>query len=184
MMIIGGLIGVRQFSLPVDVIISLNDTSYKNTALPPLSNAIISIVLDGIPSRSIIIDSVSKKGVFDAIPHSFLGKEVRLKVKCLHYESIDSILKLSKYLVINMRRDENFYGQINFQLCDSLSRPQKNIHMNIDNYKVVTDGEGKVSISIPLKEQKPVYYISSTVSLADDSIVMPCYGDEHVILTK
>lgn len=183
-MIIGGLIGVRQFSLPIDVIISLNETSYKNAALPPLSNAIISIDLDGIPSRSIIIDSVSKKGVFDAIPHSFLGKEARLKVNCLHYQSIDTILNLSNYLVVNMRRDENFYGQINFQLCDSLLRPQINIPMNIDGHKVVTDGEGKVSLSIPLKEQKPVYYVSSTVSLADDSIVMPCYGDENVILTK
>lgn len=182
--VISGFVEVRRISLPVDVKVSLNEISYQNTKLPPLSNAKVILELNGTPSKEITISSLLEDGVFGDIRHSYLGKKAHLIIQCAHYQKVDTTLLLSEKNIVNMRRDEKFFGQISFQLCDSLSRPIKNIPVYIESYKVITDNDGMASIFIPLKEQKPAYHVTSTIPLADDSIPMPCENKDYVILTK
>lgn len=180
------LVWMRKHSLPVDINVSLKETSIYNKKLPPLENVHISLYLPDLPPYNIVINDEYDIGVFKDIAHRYIDKEVRVKVNCLHYNDVDTTFVLSKNIQINMSRDESFYGMICFDLWDSETKtPLKKFSFMIDDFHVTTDEMGKVSFFIPLEKQKTVYYLSGSDFVTEDSIVMPCRKeDEYVILGK
>lgn len=169
-----------KLCLPVDVNVSLKETSVYNENLPQLKDAQISLqCLEDSFARDIIIQNIGDIGVFKYIPHKYLNKDFHIKVKCMYYNEVDTIITLSKDIQINISRDEDFYGAIYFELWDSNTHsPVKKCPITIEDFQVETNEQGQVSLIIPIESQKQVYYPYASNFRFEDSIVMPM-GKEH-----
>ena len=177
------IVVVHHTSTPVDIIVSLKEESNYNSNLPQLKDAHITLFLKDSTSREIIIPNVNEKGIFKNIPYENLNNKVRVKVTCLHYNNIDGWIKLSSNIELVISRDENFYGDIHFELWDSKTNsPVRNFPVNIEGYNNTTNEYGQISFFIPLNKQKKVYYPIATNFIFLDSIVMPIHKEHiHII---
>ena len=181
--VISALLFVWTINKPLDVEVRLNDTSVQNTNLPSLREAIIFLMLDN-EIKVDTIHSIKANIIFSNIPHRYIGKEVRLKVKCQDFIDIDTTLSLSKNIMLNMVRDPSVYGNIHFRVWNSNTESKvANAIIDIAGYKTMSDSEGHVSLFIPLKQQQTSYRIKCNIPLENDSIYVPC-GNNDVVLTK
>lgn len=177
------IVVVHHISTPVDIIVSLKEESSYNSNLPQLKDAHITLYLKDSTSREIIIPNVNEKGVFKNIPYDNLNSKVHVKATCLHYNNIDKWIILSSNLELGISRDENFYGDIHFELWDSkINSPVRNYPVSIEGYNNTTNEHGQISFFIPLDKQKKVYYPIATNFVFLDSIVMPIHKEHiHII---
>lgn len=158
---------------PIDVKVRLNEISMHNEKLPPLKDAVITMILDN-ETKIDTIHSMTDYNTFTNIPHRFLGKSARVVVACKDYLSVDTILTVSCDMQINIRRDEAVYGTIHFKLW----RPDKgipvpNTSVSIGTIKTRSDDNGVVHLFIPLELQDTVYCLHSPIGLADTAIYVP-----------
>ena len=170
----------------VDVNIELNETSYKNDALPQLSNAKIKLCL---PNDTIIktISDINSSAIFPNIPNKYMGQEV-----CLYfydsialYNNIDTTLLLNKNILIDVCRNEKLYGVVKFQLYNP--NTNKYVHscrVSINGESTITDEEGRGVINIPLHKQNTIYSISSDIELEDTSCCGMYDSDGIIIYSK
>lgn len=177
------IIVVHHISTPIDIIVSLKEESNYNSNLPQLKDAHITLYLKDSTSREIIIPNVNEKGVFKNIPYENLNSKVHVKATCLHFNNIDEWIILSSNLELGISRDENFYGDIHFELWDSkINSPVRNYPISIEGYNNTTNENGQISFFIPLDKQKKVYYPIATNFVFLDSIVMPIHKEHiHII---
>ena len=182
--VLATLITVWVTNQPVDVEVRLNEVSVHNENLPPLENAIITMMLEN-ESKTDTIPLLDKTTVFTNIPHRFIDNKVRVTMECRNYVSVDTIVLLSKNVCINVRRDPDVFGNVRFKLWNpDTEQTSANTEVYIDGHPVKSDVNGNVSLIIPLAEQKTSYPVSSsTVSLADKTISLPC-GPDDVIIFK
>lgn len=162
-------------SRPVDVTVRLNEISYHNEHLPPLKDAEVIIELDN-EVKVDTISAIDKSLVFTNIPHKFLNRSVRLKVKAdFGYFPVDTVMNLTKEMVVDMCRDSLYYGSIRFRLW-SYEQGQnfEGRSMEIAGRKVYVDNQGEIQLYIPLKEQRKNYLIISEIPLECDTIYVPC----------
>ena len=167
----------------VDITTRLKETSFHNEQLPPLKDAVVTILFDN-KTEVDTIHSLETSKVFTNIPHRYLNKEIRMKVSCQDFMDIDTTLVLTRDVVLNIQRDTSIYGNIRFRLWN----PEKeeaiaNAELYIAGQKVTSDSDGHISLFVPIEEQRTKYFIKSTVPLANDTIHLPC-GPDDVILTK
>ena len=171
--IFSAIMGVWFANQPVNVTVSLRETSMHNNDLPPLRNAIITLVLDN-ETKTDTLSSLDGKALFNNIPHSAIGKDVRIKVVCKEWLFVDTILILQENQIINIARNPETYGNVSFMLW-SLKKEKGMGHVKvaIAGHTSESDAKGYVKMKIPLKDQSEKYEISCDLELENNIIMMP-----------
>jgi hypothetical protein len=187
--VLAALVGVWTTNLPVNVEMSLSESSVHNPNLPTLQDAVVTLTLDN-ETKTDTIHSMNGNIVFSNIPHRYLGKEVHITtiitdINC--YQSflpLDTFVELSKQIVIPVCRDEKAYGDVHFRIWNpEREEPVVDAEVEIAGQKSTSDKEGRVSLFVPLESQNKTYYVKTSVPLVNDSVYLPC-GPDDVILTK
>ena len=167
---------------PIDVTCGVAEQQ-EVKALPPMSNAVVSLYLDN-EIKVDTIHSVDAPVVFTNIPHQYLGKETRITVNCHEYQPLDTVVALSTNMVLNVKREEGQYGDVKFTLFDEKTASgMENAILTIAGQTVKSGKDGQVSLFVPLENQNTSYKIESALSLETDTIYMPC-GESSIIIVK
>lgn len=167
------IIGVWFANQPVDMTVSLKETSMHNNDLPPLRNAIITLVLDN-ETKTDTLSSLDGKALFNNIPHSVIGKDVRIKVVCKEWLPVDTILILQENQIINIARNPEIYGNVSFMLWSlKKEKGMGHVKVSIAGHTSESDAKGYVKMKIPLKDQSEKYEISCGLELENNIIMMP-----------
>ncbi len=169
---------------PVNVEISLNEGSLHNQNLPPLKDAEVTLSLD----NEVKIDTVDRlcdNAVFANIPHRYLGRRVRLSVKCEGYYPVDTNLVLQNNISANIFRDTMKFGKILFRLWDvENEQALSDVEVELEGRKVRTDDTGSVDLYIPLAEQRERYLVKVPYFYVIDTLYMPCGGNDVIVVEK
>lgn len=172
-MVIAAIIGVWINSRPVDVAVSLRETTAHIANLPPLKDAVVSISLEN-ETKTDTFKSLDKNVIFANIPAYDLGREVRIRVECKDWLPVDTTLDLSKVVTINMARNPHSYGDVEFRLWSMKGEcGVANVPVTIAGVNAVSDEKGYVKVFIPLEKQSSRYKVSSKLMLEDDILTMP-----------
>ena len=183
LLVLAALIGVGIANQPVNVEMRLNEATMHNEELPPLRDAIITMTLAN-ETKTDTIRSFDSSATFTNIPHNFLNKNVRVKIECQNYLTVDTIIPLKRLVCIDLYRDPSVFGNIYFRLWDPKAcKASANTEVSIDGHPAKSDANGYVSLTIPLPHQRTKYALSSTIELVDKFIVLPC-GPYDVIRFK
>lgn len=180
LLILASLFIVWMKNQPADVEISLNEASMHNENLPPLQNAVITMILDN-EIKTDTIRTIDSPVVFTNIPHRFLKKQAAFTVSCRDFLKVDTVLNLSKSVVLDINRNPKVYGDVHFFVWN----PKKeefvaNAVIKIDGVEAVSNEEGYVSVFMPLESQKREYQLNAAFQLSTPTIVMPC-GESDII---
>lgn len=173
LVVIASLVTVKMSNQQIDVFVSLNETSCHNPNLPPMENAIVTMILN----EEIKSDTIIREGdnaVFVNIPHKYIGEKVKITFACKDYNPLDTIVTLTKTVSLKIKRDPNIYGNVRTEIWDfANNRPIINTTVWIDNFKANSDNEGIVILNIPLRSQRPRYQIRIPEYGITDSLTMP-----------
>lgn len=181
--VLAALMGTWLANRPVDVEISLNETSAHNNNLPPLHDAVITLMLDN-ERKTDTLHTMGSTTTFTNIPANMIGKEVRVLFMCEDWCTTDTTLELNKNITLNISRDINAFGHVRFTLYDSQVTPIAGKTINISGIKATSNAQGVVDAIIPIEKQNIIYNLtSSEVSLADTIIDAKC-GDSDAVFTK
>ena len=181
--VLAALIGTWLTNRPMDVKVSLNEVSVHNNNLPPLHNAVITLMLDN-ERKTDTLHTMDNTTTFTNIPANMLGKKVRVQFVCEDWCTTDTTLELSKNIALNISRDINAFGHVRFTLYDSQVTPIAGKTINISGVKATSNAQGVVDAIIPIEKQNIIYNLtSSEVSLADTIIDAKC-GDSDAVFTK
>ncbi len=181
--VLAALMGTWLANRPVDVEISLNETSAHNNNLPPLHDAVITLMLDN-ERKTDTLHTMDNTTTFTNIPANMLGKKVRVQFVCEDWCTTDTTLELSKNIALIISRDINAFGHVRFTLYDSQVTPIAGKTINISGVKATSNAQGVVDAIIPIEKQNIIYNLtSSEVSLADTIIDAKC-GDSDAVFTK
>ena len=176
------LFGVWNTSKSVDVEMTLNEVSVHNENLPPLKDAVVTLMLDN-ETKTDTIHSLDVSTIFANIPHRFIGEEVRVQVACQEaYLPIDTTFLLNKMLVLNIHRNPDYYGNLRFRLWNpSTEKSAPHTEVSVDGHHVKSDADGIVTYTVPLEEQKQCYFVtSSQISILDSIVSAPCGSDDCI----
>ena len=176
------VLGIWIKNQPVDVNIKLMESTAINPNLPPMKDAIVTLILDN-ETKTDTICSIDTPVLFTNIPHYYLNKHVRVMVECHDYVPIDTILSLSENNMIIISRDPEVYGHVHFKLWNpNTENVSSNTELFIDEHLVKTDSNGVADLLIPLANQKAVYSVASNaISLINKEIRMPRGPNDIVI---
>lgn len=178
--VLAALTGTWLVNRPVDVEISLNETSAHNNNLPPLHDAVITLMLDN-ERKTDTLHTMGSTTTFTNIPANMIGKEVRVLFMCEDWCTTDTTLELNKNITLNISRDINAFGHVRFTLYDSQVTPIAGKNINISGVKATSNAQGVVDAIIPIEKQNIIYNLtSSEVSLADTIIDAKCGGSDAV----
>lgn len=181
--VLAALTGIWMTNRPMDVKVSLNEVSVHNNNLPPLHNAVITLMLDN-ERKTDTLHTMDNTTTFTNIPANMLGKKVRVLFVCEDWCTTDTTLELSKNIELNISRDINAFGHVRFTLYDSQVTPIACKTINISGVKATSNAQGVVDAIIPIEKQNVIYKLtSSEVSLADTIIDAKC-GDSDAVFTK
>lgn len=184
MLVISLLIQTYIHNKPIDINIELNEISAHNENLPPLKDAVITLILD----NEIKTDTVCRMDddmVFKNIPHGFLGKNVRVSFKCKDFVSDDTSMLLSENMMIDIYRNTDIYGNVRFKIWDHKTESVvKDADIFIEGMKVTADSNHMYSLSIPVENQKVKYKVVSSLPLENDTIYMPCGKNVYLRIKK
>ena len=180
--VLAALVGIWFTNQPFDARIGLNEVSVHNDQLPPLKDAVISLTLDN-ETKVDTLTAIDDRAVFNNIPHRFMGKEVHIVVTCLDYLPIDTIVRLSRNMTLDIRRDSEIYGKVLFRLWDSDTETGiPNTTVEVAGHQVKSDADGYVSLFIPIEEQRSAYPVKAPFALTKDSIQTPC--NKYMVMSK
>lgn len=181
--VLAALMGTWLANRPVDIEISLNETSVHNNNLPPLHDAVITLMLDN-ERKTDTLHAMGSTTTFTNIPANMIGKEVRVLFMCKDWCTTDTTLELNKNITLNISRDIYAFGHVRFTLYDSQVTPIAGKTINISGVKATSNAQGVVDAIIPIEKQNIIYNLtSSEVSLADTIIDAKC-GDSDAVFTK
>ena len=182
--VFAALVGTWVMNKPVNVEVSLEEVSVHNDKLPPLQNAIVSLIL-GNETKTDTVQSLNSKAVFPNIPHSAIGKEVGLRIECKDWQSVDTTIILSETPTISIARNPECYGNVCFILWSMIKeKGLENVKVRIAGQASVSDANGYVKMKIPLKDQSEKYQVSSNLDLENDTIVMPTTQSTALIVKE
>jgi len=165
---------------PFNATISLKEVSVHNPNLPPLRNAIISLITDEETKTDTIAEE-NGSVIFKNLPHKYLGKKVRFSVSCQDFNPVDTTLTLTKSVVLNISRNPSVYGSIRTELFDfTRNLPVANTKVIIEQWETQSDSMGIVKYFVNLELQKSKYLIFLPDYCLTDTIYMPS-GESDVI---
>ena len=180
--VLAALLGVWINNQPVDVQVSLNETSVHNDNLPPLENAIVSITLDN-ETKTDTIRSMDASALFANIPHRAIGKEAHISVSCQNWFTTDTIVTLSNDVSINIARNPHPYGDIQFRLWNANEeKTYPNVNVTINGHEATADADGMIRYTMPLTEQDTLYIIKAPMQLENDTLYMPTTESTTIIV--
>ena len=182
--VIAALVGVWVNSQPVDVSVSLNETTVHNENLPPFAEAVVTMELEN-EAKTDTFTTLDANVVFANVPHKALGKTVHLTVECLNWMPVDTTFILTKEVVINMARNPHSYGDVVFRLW-SIQKEQGIPHAQVTlaGQTAESDSEGYVRMFIPLDRQSARYRVECSLPLEDDMLSMPTTESTAVIVKE
>lgn len=167
------LVGVRITSRPINVEVSLNETTPHNKHLPPLKDAIVTLSLDN-ETKTDTLPSLDSKALFANIPHSFIGKRACVKIDCKDWLPVDTTFILTKNPIINIARNPECYGNVKFLLWNpKKEKGMGNVKVEIAGQTSTSDANGNVKMQIPLKNQREKYQVLCNLDLDNNILVMP-----------
>ena len=180
--VLSALFCVWLTNQPVDVELSLNETSIHNENLPPLKDAVITMTLDN-ETKTDTIATLDRAVTFTHIPHHFINNKVRVMMTCQNFLPLDTVILLTKQAHIDIQRDPKVFGYVRFRLWNPETEKTATAQiLSVDGHQVQSDSEGYVNLQIPLAEQKTAYPIkASSLSLIDSLILMPCGSDDAIL---
>ena len=179
--ILAAILAVWLTSRSVPVQVCLNEASVQNDSLPALRDAVVTMALD----NEVKVDTVRSFGnpvVFHNIPHRFLNKDIRMTVMADDYIPMDTVVVLSQVVTLDVRRNPEVFGRINFRLWSMTKGAVPGVELTIAGEKVFSDDDGRVHLDVPLDRQRTSYQVTSAVPLASDRIFMPCGPDDVLVL--
>lgn len=182
LIVLATLIGVWLSSQPVDIEVRLNEATVHNDNLPPLENAVITMMLDN-EIKVDTVRSLDSGTIFKNIPHRFINHKVRVRVECQNFMTTDTIMVLSDHVDIDVCRNPEVFGNVYFKLWNpDTEQTSPNTDVSIDGHPAKSDANGFVTLTIPLSEQKTAYPISSlAITLVDNTVNLPCGSDDVII---
>ena len=182
-LVLAALVGVWLSNQPIDVSVSLNETTAHNDNLPPLRDAVVTIELEN-ETKTDTIHSLDAAAFFANVPHKALGKNIHLKVECRDWLPVDTSFILTKNVVINMARNPHSYGDVVFRLWN-LKKEQgvANTPVVLAGQTATSDAEGYVRVFIPLDSQSERYQVQCTLPLEDDMLSVPT-TERTVLIVK
>lgn len=171
--VLATVLGVWISNQPVDVQVSLKETSVHNDHLRPLNEAIVSISLDN-ETKTDTIQSLDASALFTNIPHSALGKKARITISAQDWLTTDTTVILSGAMIIDIQRDPRPYGDIQFRLWNpNTERTYPGVKVTINGHAATADANGVIRYTMPLAEQDTYYIIKSPMVLDNDTLYMP-----------
>mgnify|MGYP002623190344 CR=1 FL=1 len=175
------LAGVWQFNQPVDAELRLRETSVHNPHLPPLENAIVTVTLDNETRRD-TIRSLADSMPLPNIPRRLMRRQARVQVECRAFQPVDTVVRLTEQLRIDIRRQEDYYGLVSFRLHNpATGNTAPYTDVIIDGHHARSDEEGRVRLVIPLAGQKTAYPVSSPSLQLLDSVLRPPFGPDDIL---
>ena len=180
--VLAALVGVWLSNQPVDVTVSLNETTVHNDNLPPMKDAVVTVELEN-ETKTDTIQSLDAIAIFANVPHKALGKTVRLTVACRDWLPVDTSFILTKDVVVNMARNPHPYGDVTFRLW-SIAKEQgvANTQVTLAGQTATSDAEGYVRMFIPLERQSNQYRVECLLPLESDMLSMPTTESTAVIV--
>lgn len=171
--VLAALVGVWLCNLPVDVTVSLNETTVHNVNLPPMKDAVVTVELEN-ETKTDTIHTLDATSIFANVPHKALGKTIRLTVACRDWLPVDTSFPLTKEVVVNMSRNPHPYGDVTFRLW-SIDKEQgvANTQVTLAGQTVTSDADGYVKMFIPLERQSNQYRVECLLPLESDTLSMP-----------
>lgn len=168
--VVAALVGVWINNQPVDVEVRLNEQSVHNENLPPLKDAVITLTLENETKKD-TIPSVDETTTFTNIPHRFLDKEVHVTFTCRDFLPLDTVMVLSRKVIIPVHRDEMAYGQVHMQFWNLRTEELiEGVEVCVDGQKGISDSNGFVAFFVPLERQRTAYPVESSVATQHDTI--------------
>ena len=175
--------GVWRMNQNFDTEISLVEASVHNKNLPPMKDAVVTMMLDN-ETKSDTIRLMDDRLIFNNIPHRFLNKPVRFTVTSYAFVDSDTTLVLTPDVALNMRRDEAVFGDVGFRIYNpNTEKYVTNTVISIAGQETVSDENGFVKIFVPLENQNRYYIVTGPMQFENDTIYMPS-GKDDVLLTK
>lgn len=173
MVVIAALVGVWINSQPVDVTVSLNETTVHNDNLPPMTDAVVTMELEN-EVKTDTFRTLGANVVFANIPHRALGRTIHMMVECKDWIPIDTSFILTKDVVVNIARNPHSYGDVEFRLW-SIDKEQgvANTQVTLAGQTATSDAKGYVRMSIPLERQSVSYKVECSLPLENDILGMP-----------
>ena len=164
-------LGIWASNQPFDTEISLIEVSVHNPHLPPLNDAVVTLTLDNESKSDTVTSDQWPVATFSNIPHHYLGREVHLTVTACDWIPVDTLLPLSRQISLPLRRDPKVYGNVQFRLW-STQREQvfPGTQVTVEGHRVVADGNGYITLQLPLEEQRTRYHVICNRPTIDDSI--------------
>ena len=180
--VLAALVGVWLKGQPVDVTVSLNETTVHNDNLPPMKDAVVTVELEN-ETKTDTIQSLDATAIFANVPHKALGKSIRLTVACRYWLPVDTSFILTKNVVVNMSRNPHPYGDVTFCLW-STDKEQgvANTQVTLAGQTATSDAEGYVRMFIPLERQSDHYRMECLLPLESDMLSMPTTESTAVIV--
>lgn len=178
------LVGVGITSRPIDVEVTLNETTPHNKHLPPLKDAIVTLSLDN-ETKTDTLPSLDSKALFANIPHSFIGKRACVKIECKDWLPVDTTFILTKNPIINIARNPECYGNVKFLLWNlKKEKGMGNVKVEIAGQTSTSDANGNVKMQIPLKNQREKYQVLCNLDLDNNILVMPTTQSTALIVKE
>lgn len=182
--VLAALIGVGITNQPIDVEVSLNETTPHNKHLPPLKDAIVTLSLDN-ETKTDTLPSLDSKALFANIPHSFIGKRACVKIECKDWLPVDTTFILTKNPIINIARNPECYGNVKFLLWNlEKEKGMGNVKVEIAGQTSTSDANGNVKMQIPLKNQREKYQVLCNLDLDNNILVMPTTQSTALIVKE
>ena len=177
------LLSVWRANQPVDINLRLNESTVHNASLPPLKDAVVTMILDN-ETKIDTLHSLDGNIVFNNIPHRYLNQKVKFSVSCPNFIDTDTSLILTPSVTLNIRRDDSVFGKVNFRIFNPDTETYVgNATIRLAGQETVSDSCGRVSLYVPLEKQQRYYIITSSLQFENDTMYMPC-GKDDVVLTK
>lgn len=159
--------------------------------LAPLHDAEVKLWLD---DQSLAVDGAQSEVKTDTlrsgsrlaipnIPHSYLGKLVRITAVAPDFLPLDTVVVLDREVHLALHRDASIYGHIHFTLLRADTSVFPGQKLRISGREVTTDADGEVDLQMPLADQCRHYIIEAPFPLESDTLFMPL-SDDAVILAR
>ena len=169
---------VKNTEKPFDGKISVRFIE-ESRFLPPIKSIEIKLITSKYVRVDTILD-IKHSAVYPQIPGSLKGSKARIIAKNVDCLDVDTVLQLSEFNNINLRRNPKQYGEISAIVLKN-EKPLLNANLLIDGLKCKTDNNGNVKFFIPLLRQKNKYNIIYNKNYKG-IIFMPCKGTSCIIL--
>ena len=100
---------------------------------------------------------------------------------CRDFVDLDTMITLDRDVTLDIRRDPDVFGKVKFGLWNPETETFiGGVKLEIAGQTVTTDGDGQVSMFVPLEQQRKTYQVKAPFRLYNDMITMPC-GESDVI---